>query len=78
LIVSTQERPGDHEHFGQNIVVDSAAIAMQRVVQCLACELTQTEVTALLVYLGFGASVSEAEMNYSPSSHHHICPTASS
>jgi NAD(P)-dependent dehydrogenase (short-subunit alcohol dehydrogenase family) len=53
LIVSTQERPGDDEHFGQNIVVDSAAIAMQRMVRYLARELSAKKIAALLVYLGW-------------------------
>jgi NAD(P)-dependent dehydrogenase (short-subunit alcohol dehydrogenase family) len=57
LIVSTQERPGDAEHFGQNIVVDSAAVAMQRMIEYLAEELADTGVTALLVYLGWVRTV---------------------
>ncbi len=39
IVVSTQERPGDDEHFGHNIVVDAAAVAVQRMVQYLAREL---------------------------------------
>jgi hypothetical protein len=35
LVVSTQERPGDEQHFGQNVVVDSAAVTMQRMIQYL-------------------------------------------
>jgi len=57
LIVSTQERPGDAEHFGQNIVVDSAAIAMQRMIEHLANELADTSVTAMLLYLGWVRTV---------------------
>lgn len=57
LIVSTQERPGDDEHFGDNIMVDSAAVAVQRMVQFLARELDAQRITAMLVYLGWVRSV---------------------
>ena len=57
LIVFTQERPGDHQHFGQNLVVDVAAVATQRMVQYLAAELAESGVAALLVYLGWVRSV---------------------
>ena len=57
LIVATQERPGDEQRFGQNIVVDGAAVAMKRMVEYLAEELDDTGVAALLVYLGWVRSV---------------------
>lgn len=57
LIVLTQERPGDAKNFCQNIVVDSAAAAMQRMVQYLAQELRPQGVAALLVYLGWPRTV---------------------
>jgi NAD(P)-dependent dehydrogenase (short-subunit alcohol dehydrogenase family) len=57
LIVSTQERPGDDHHFGQNMVVDTAAVAMQRMVRYLAHELRDTGLAALLVYLGWVRTV---------------------
>jgi NAD(P)-dependent dehydrogenase (short-subunit alcohol dehydrogenase family) len=57
LFVATQERPGDDRHFGQNIVVDAAAVAMERMVRYLARELEGTGVAALLVYLGWVRSV---------------------
>lgn len=57
LIVLTQERPGDETHFCQNVVVDMAAAAMQRMVQYLAHELAPEGITAVLVYLGWVRSV---------------------
>jgi NAD(P)-dependent dehydrogenase (short-subunit alcohol dehydrogenase family) len=57
LVVATQERPGDDQHFGQNVVVDVAAVAMERIVRYLARELEGTGVAALLVYLGWVRSV---------------------
>jgi dehydrogenase/reductase SDR family protein 1 len=57
VIVSTQERPGDDDHFGQNIVVDAASVAMQRMTRYLARELDGSGVTALLVYLGWVRTV---------------------
>lgn len=57
VIVSTQERPGDDHHFGHNIVVDSAAIAVQRMVRYLARELGSQGITVLLVYLGWVRTV---------------------
>jgi NAD(P)-dependent dehydrogenase (short-subunit alcohol dehydrogenase family) len=57
LVVSTQERPGDSEQFGQNIVVDCAAVAMQRMIRYLGRELADTTVTAVLVYLGWVRTV---------------------
>jgi NAD(P)-dependent dehydrogenase (short-subunit alcohol dehydrogenase family) len=57
LIVATQERPGDEHHFGQNVVVDVAAVAMERMIRYLAKELDGTGVAALLVYLGWARSV---------------------
>jgi NAD(P)-dependent dehydrogenase (short-subunit alcohol dehydrogenase family) len=53
LIVATQERPGDEDHFGQNVVVDAAAVAMERIIRYFARELDGTAVAALLVYLGW-------------------------
>jgi hypothetical protein len=52
LIVFTQERPGDAKRFCQNVVVDVAVAAMQRMVQYFAHELRDKGVAALLVYLG--------------------------
>jgi NAD(P)-dependent dehydrogenase (short-subunit alcohol dehydrogenase family) len=57
LIISTQERPGDADHFGQNIVVDAAAVAMQRMIEYLGKELADTRVAAMLVYLGWVRTV---------------------
>jgi NAD(P)-dependent dehydrogenase (short-subunit alcohol dehydrogenase family) len=57
LVVLTQERPGDDRHFGQNLIVDVAAVAMKRMVEFLARELDGTGVAALLVYLGWVRSV---------------------
>jgi NAD(P)-dependent dehydrogenase (short-subunit alcohol dehydrogenase family) len=57
LLVATQERPGDEQRFGQNIVVDVAAVAMKRMVEYLTQELDGTGVAALLVYLGWVRSV---------------------
>lgn len=66
LIVLTQERPGDDQHFGQNLVVDVAAKAMQRMVEYLAHELGGG-VAAALVYLGWVRSVNRG-MGFDPSS----------
>jgi NAD(P)-dependent dehydrogenase (short-subunit alcohol dehydrogenase family) len=57
LVVATRERPGDGEHFGQNIVVDAAAVAMQRMIEYLGRELASTEVATLLVYPGWVRTV---------------------
>jgi NAD(P)-dependent dehydrogenase (short-subunit alcohol dehydrogenase family) len=57
LIVSTQERPGDSRHFGQNIVVDAAAVTMKRMTEFLEHELRDTEVSALLLYFGWVRTV---------------------
>jgi NAD(P)-dependent dehydrogenase (short-subunit alcohol dehydrogenase family) len=57
LITFTQERPGDDARFLQNIVVDAAAAAMQRMAQYLGAELRGAGVTALLVYLGWVRTV---------------------
>jgi NAD(P)-dependent dehydrogenase (short-subunit alcohol dehydrogenase family) len=85
VIVSTQERPGNDQHFGQNIVVDSAAVAVQRMVRYLARELDDQQITALLVYLGWvrtvnmgmgfdlgQARMSEAELNAMTQSPHFV------
>ena len=71
VIVSMQERPGDEDHFGHNVVVDTAAIAVQRMVRYLARELDDRGITALLVYLGWvrtvnmgmGFDLDQAEMS---------------
>jgi NAD(P)-dependent dehydrogenase (short-subunit alcohol dehydrogenase family) len=65
LIVCTQERPGDREHFGQNIVIDSATVAMQRMIEYLGNELAGTSVAALLVYLGWVRTVNRG-MGFDP------------
>ena len=57
LIISTQERPGDEGHFGDNIVVDTAAVTVQRMVRYLGRELVDRRITTLLVYLGWVRTV---------------------
>lgn len=57
LIVETQERPGDGKRFGQNLIVDVAAAAQQRMVQYLAHEWRDTNIAPVLVYLGWVRSV---------------------
>jgi NAD(P)-dependent dehydrogenase (short-subunit alcohol dehydrogenase family) len=57
LVVSTQERPGNDDRFGQNIVVDTAAIAMQRMIRYLGRELADTTVSAALLYFGWVRTV---------------------
>jgi NAD(P)-dependent dehydrogenase (short-subunit alcohol dehydrogenase family) len=57
LVAFTQERPGDEAHFLQNIVVDAAAAAMQRMAQYLGHELRRSGVAAVLVYLGWVRTV---------------------
>jgi NAD(P)-dependent dehydrogenase (short-subunit alcohol dehydrogenase family) len=76
LVVATQERPGDDHNFGQNIIVDAAAAAMQRMIQYLGRELEGSNVTALLVYLGWvrtvnlGMGFSLDEVGMSPTEFH--------
>lgn len=57
LIVATQERPGNEDRFADNIVVDTAVTAVQRMIRYFAWELADTEVAALLVYLGWARTV---------------------
>lgn len=57
LIVAVQERPGAADRFGQNIVVDTAAVAMQRMVEFLANELSETTVASVLLYPGWTRTV---------------------
>ena len=68
LIVATQERPGDDERFAQNLVVDAAVAATQRMVRYLAQELEDQGITALLVYLGWVRSVNMG-MGFDPEAH---------
>lgn len=65
LIVSTQERPGDSARFGQNMIVDTAAVATKRLVEYLGHELSGTGVGALLVYLGWVRTVNRG-MGFEP------------
>jgi dehydrogenase/reductase SDR family protein 1 len=57
LVVATQERPGDHERFADNIVVDAAAVTMSRMIAFLGHELRETPVDAVMVYLGWARTV---------------------
>jgi NAD(P)-dependent dehydrogenase (short-subunit alcohol dehydrogenase family) len=57
LVVATQERPGDHERFGDNIAVDAAAVTMSRMIAFLGQELRETPVDAVMVYLGWARTV---------------------
>lgn len=65
LIVATQERPGDAEHFADNIVVDAAAVAMKRMVEYLAHDLASVRVSSLMVYLGWVRTVNRG-MGFDP------------
>ncbi len=72
VIVSTQERPGDEERFGHNVVVDSAAVTVQRMIRYLARELDDEQITAVLVYLGWVRTVNMGmgfDLNHSGMSH---------
>jgi NAD(P)-dependent dehydrogenase (short-subunit alcohol dehydrogenase family) len=66
LIVLTQERPGDDRRFLQNVVVDAAAAAMQRMARYLAAELRDDGITAVLVYLGW-VRTANMGMGFDPS-----------
>jgi len=64
-VIATQERPGDADRFGDNIVVDAAAVATGRMIEFLGHELADTPMTALLVYLGWVRTVNRG-MGFDP------------
>jgi NAD(P)-dependent dehydrogenase (short-subunit alcohol dehydrogenase family) len=66
LLVLTQERPGTSSQFGQNVVVDVAAKAMQRLAEYVGHEV-DGRATALLLYLGWVRSVNRG-MGFDPES----------